>query len=314
MPLLASIDVGTNTVRLLAAHVRDGRIVDEVLNLREITRLGEGLKKGGPLNPGARARTIEVLKGFAGKLKAAGVKGVRAVATEALRQASDARAFIADVTDATGLTLELISGEEEARRTLLGVKAGIGHTGMSGRKLIVDIGGGSTELIQTSDWARWEAMSLPLGAVSLYERFLVSDPPADDEMTNLIDYCIAGLAGLGPFTEMKKPDLLVGTAGTITTLAAVDLAMDVEEYDPLKVTGHRLSRDTVSRLLARFIGLPKENRRLIAGLEPGREDIIVSGTVLLAAIMDRMEADFIVVCDFGLREGNLLDYFENKRI
>src|SRR5512135_3914038 len=158
MPLLASIDVGTNTVRLLAAHVRDGRIVDEVLNLREITRLGEGLKKGGPLNPGARARTIEVLKEFAGKLKAAGVKGVRAVATEALRQASDARAFIADVTDATGLTLELISGEEEARRTLLGVKAGIGRTGMSGRKLIVDIGGGSTELIQTSDWARWEAM------------------------------------------------------------------------------------------------------------------------------------------------------------
>lgn len=314
MPLLASIDVGTNTVRLLAAHVRDGRIVEEVLNLREITRLGEGLEKGGRLNSVARCRTIAVLKDFAVKLRAVGVKGVRAVATEALRQAGDAAAFIEDVKYTTGLTLELISGEEEARRTLIGVKAGIGHLGYGGRKLLVDIGGGSTELILTEDWARCRALSLPLGAVSLHERFLFSDPPADAEIKSLVDYCFTHLAALGPFVENRKPDLLVGTAGTITTLAAVDLAMDVEEYDPLKVTGHRLDRETVSRLLARFIGLPKENRKLIAGLEPGREDIIVSGTVLLAAIMDLLKADFIVACDFGLREGNLLDYAENKGI
>jgi exopolyphosphatase/guanosine-5'-triphosphate,3'-diphosphate pyrophosphatase len=313
MPLLASIDVGSNTVRLLAAEVEDSRIIKEVLNLREITRLGEGLVEGGRLKEAARARTIAVLKEYAAKLKVAGIKDVKVVATEALRRAADAAAFAADVKDAAGLTLEVISGEEEARLTLLGVKAGIGKLGFGGRKLLVDIGGGSTELVLTEGWDDFKALSLPLGAVSLHERFLISDPPADEEIVKLEGYCFLKLGGLDGFLGQQKPDLLVGTAGTITTLAAVDLAMDAAEYDPLRVTGHRISRDTVSRLLARFIGLPKENRRLIAGLEPGREDIIVSGTVLLAAIMDRAGADFIVACDFGLREGNLLDTLENKR-
>jgi exopolyphosphatase/guanosine-5'-triphosphate,3'-diphosphate pyrophosphatase len=312
MPTVASIDVGTNTVRLLAAEVRDGAIVNQVLNLRQITRLGQGLVKGGRLKREARARTIDALKDFTARLGEAGIKDVSAVATEVLRQAADTADFISDVKDATGLALEVISGEEEAKRTLLGVRAGIEHMGLDGVKLIVDIGGGSTELVLTTDWDSFKALSLPLGAVSLHERFLLSDPPRTGEVMELEAYCFMKIVGLGGLLDEKKPDLFVGTAGTITTLAAVDLAMDAASYDPLRVTGHRLSRETVSRLLARFVGLPRENRRLIAGLEPGREDIIVSGTVLLAAIMDRAGADFIVACDFGLREGNLLYYLEKK--
>ncbi|HLB24991.1 MAG TPA: hypothetical protein VJM83_01550 [Nitrospirota bacterium] len=308
MALLASIDVGSNTVRLLVAEAANGRIVREALNLREITRVGEGLKKGGRLNAQARARTLAVLKDYAARLKELGVEGVSAVATEALRVAADSAAFIADVRDETGLEIEIISGEEEARRTLKGVKAGIGGLGYEGKKLLVDIGGGSTEFILTADWEGHKSISLPLGAVSLYERFLVNDPPTTLELAELENHCFGQLSPLDRFLGEGRPSVLVGTAGTITTLAAVDMAMDA--YDPVKVTGHAMKRETVAVLMSRFAGLPKENRKLLAGLEPGREDIILSGTVLLGTIMDRAKADGIVVCDFGLREGNLLYYLE----
>jgi len=310
MPVLASIDVGSNTVRLLVAEVNEGRIVKKVLDLMEITRLGEGLSRHRRLRPEARRRTLEALKKFAARIDKTGAVGVTAVATEALRKAEDSAAFIADVKDETGLTLELISGEEEARRTLLGVRAGVSGFGLEGKKLIIDIGGGSTELVLTVDWVEHKTLSLPLGAVTLYERFLINDPPSTLELAELERHCMEVLSSLDDFIGGNGSIHLVGTAGTITTLAAVDMAM--ETYDPVKVTGHRISRDTVAILMRRFAGLSSENRKLIAGLEPGREDIILSGTVLLGVVMDKANTGSVVVCDFGLREGNLLDYFEKK--
>lgn len=304
MPIAASIDIGSNTVRLLAAEVEGGVIVREVLNLRDITRLGEGLGAGGSLKPEARARTIEVLKGYAARLKSMKIKEVSAIATEALRRASDSEAFISDVKRETGLAIELISGEEEARRTLIGVRAGIGGHAGEGEKLLVDIGGGSTEVVTTSDWEDFRAVSLPLGAVTLYERYLVDDPPPGREMRELVNHCLGPLAALDKMRPKGGWRTLVGTAGTVTTLAAVDMRM--EEYDPVRVTGHRMSRETVARLLSRFMGLTKESRRLLAGLEAGREDIILSGTAILGAVMDVAGAGSLVVCDYGLREGNLL--------
>ena len=125
MPLIASIDIGTNTVRLLAAEVRDNKIVREALNLRETTRLGEGIKKGGKLRPEARERTIRALSRFAREMLDAGVKGVSAVGTEALRKASDAVEFIEEAREKAGINLRVISAEEEARLTLLGVRSGL---------------------------------------------------------------------------------------------------------------------------------------------------------------------------------------------
>lgn len=302
MSLVASIDVGSNTVRLLAAEVEGGRIVREALNLRANTRLGEGLTEGGRLNPVARTRTVEALMGFALRLKALRVRNVTAVGTDALRRASDAAGFLAEVKDATGLTIEVISGEEEAARTLAGVRAGVGHIG-GGDKLVVDIGGGSTELVRTADWTGFDAVSLPLGAVSLYERFILNDPPADADLYMLEAHCYQTLKTLDGFLPPGGGQL-IGTAGTITSLAAVDLHM--EEYDPVRVTGHVMSRQTVARLFSRFCGLTSEQRRLLAGLEAGREDIIVSGAALLLVVMYKVDAESIVVCDYGLREGNLL--------
>ena len=189
MPLIASIDIGTNTVRLLAAEVRDNKIVREALNLRETTRLGEGLKKGGKLRPEARERTIRALSRFARKMLDAGVKGVSAVGTEALRRASDAVEFIEEAREKAGIDLRVISAEEEARLTLLGVRSGLSGLAPDGEKLIIDIGGGSTEFILTEDWSRHKAISLPVGAVNLFERFLLNDPPVTLEMADLTAFC-----------------------------------------------------------------------------------------------------------------------------
>jgi exopolyphosphatase / guanosine-5'-triphosphate,3'-diphosphate pyrophosphatase len=311
MPVIASIDIGTNTVRLLAAEVRDNKIIREVLNLRETTRLGEGLKKGGKLRPEARERTIRALSQFASKMLDAGVKGASAVGTEALRKASDAAEFLEEAREEAGVELRVISAEEEARLTLLGVRSGLGGHALDGQKLIIDIGGGSTEFILTENWSNHKAISLSIGAVNLFERFLLNDPPVSLEMADLTTFCTGQvMAPLKNFLAGAKP-LLIGTAGTITTLAAVDLALEV--YDPRKVTGYSIDRDRVAVLEGRLAALPKESRRLIAGIEPGREDIILSGTALLGVIMDAAKADKITVCDSGLREGNLLDYYEKNK-
>lgn len=309
--LIGSIDIGSSTVRLLAAEAENGLIKRQVLNLREMTRLGEGLDEGGRLSPGARGRTLKVLTEFSEKLKEAGVEHVSAVATEALRKASDSADFVSDVRRETGLEIEVLSWEEEARRTLLGIMSGTSGLDIKGWKLLIDIGGGSTELITTLDWKSCTMRSLPIGAVSLYERFLLNDPPSDIEMSDLLTYCF-GIIGKVEIRPEGMVPTLIGTAGTITTLAAVDL--NLEEYDPAVVTGHVLTRDTVDKALARFTGLSKENRKLVMGLEPGREDIIVSGTLLLGALMDAAGADSLIVCDSGLREGNLLDFIGKKGI
>jgi len=308
--ILASIDVGSNTVRLLAAGVEDGRVVKEVLNLRATTRLGEGLAHGRRLKPEAIKRTLTVLKDYRERLKAAGVKDISAVATEALRRASDAGKFIELVNEETDIEIEVITGEEEARRTLIGIKAGLKDIAGPGPKLLIDIGGGSTELTYTTDWEDYQAVSLPLGAVSLYEAFLMDDPPKSSEIIELETACFKGLKPLKGLLPAGVRPVLIGTAGTITTLAALDMAM--ADYDPARVTGHKMSRETVARLLMRLAGLSNENRRLLAGIEPGREDIILSGTALLGTIMDVAGAGHILVSDSGLREGNLLHFFAKK--
>src|SRR5512135_361629 len=225
MPILASIDMGTNTVRLLAAEVEKGKITRELLNLRETVRLGEGLTEGGPLKPEARRRALSVLKGYAERLKSMKVKGVSVVATEALRKAADAPEFVEEVWDKTGLEVEIISSDEEARRTMLGIRAATTRLGLKGKKLLVDIGGGSTELIVTTDWVDYQAISLPLGAVHLYERYIMSDPPTVHELASLSALLSKALAGVRGFFPERGEAKMVGTAGTVTTLASIDLGL-----------------------------------------------------------------------------------------
>jgi len=305
--ILASMDVGTNTVRLLAAEVEDGVITRRVLDLRANTRLGEGLRRTGMISEEAAGRTADAIAEFAVRLRTHYPERVSVIGTEAIRRARNAGMFTGMVKERSGLDVEIISGEEEAARMLIGVRAGVGRLAGEGPKLVIDIGGGSTELVATHDFEDHVSSSVQMGAVTLYEEFISNDPPTPGELDQLSEHAREVLAPEGGL--LKGHRRLIGTAGTITTLAAVELGMT--EYDPARVTGHEITRMALASMVERFIGVDAATRSGMPGLEPGRADIIVSGAALLGLIMDISGSGSILVSDYGLREGNLLKLLHN---
>ena len=301
----AAIDLGTNTIRLLIASVgAEGMVPLHVA--RRITRLGGGFSREGGLSPEARQRTLSALAGFADDLARYEVRALRAVATSAVRDAVNGAAFCAEVLARTGIALEVIGGEEEGLLTLRGVRAGLGEP--EGALLAFDVGGGSTEYTLADGEKPRFTRSLPLGVVRLTE-----GKGGVAAMADKIDRELAGLAG-----EMARagvavdPDatLLAGTAGTATTLAAIDLGMT--DYDYRRVNGHRLSRTTVAAIFEHLSGLTPAERLGIPGMEQGREDLIIAGTLVTLRTMERFGFDGMMVSDFGLLEGTLLSIHAPK--
>jgi len=304
---IATIDVGSNTVRLLVADAGEAsawRVLDEA---QQVTRLGEGLAAAGVLGEAPAARTLAVVRAYAERGRRAGAARVRIVATSAVREAANGRAFAATIERATGVALRVVSGEEEARLTLLGVRRGLGDP--AGALVVCDIGGGSTEYI-LAEGARVRALaSLRLGVVPLAERFAF--PEAVDRAR--YDALRAEVRGRlerelpTPFRGARGARL-VGTAGTVTTLAALDLGL--ARYDAARVQGHRLGRAAVEAQLRRLGALPVAARGALPCLEPGRADLIVPGVAIVQATLDCLGAEALTVSDWGLREGILLDALE----
>ena len=233
---VAAIDLGTNTVRLLVADVRPHAAGwRSVLAEQRVTRLGEGLRASGALGKAAAMRTATTVADYVARARAAGAARVAIVATSAVREATNGPDFVAELARATGVAVRVVSGEEEARLTLAGIIAGVGS--LPGLAVAFDIGGGSTEYILTRDGALVHAVSLPLGVVPLAERF--SFPGAvDPGRYSALRSEVAAQLGreLPPVIATARVDILVGTAGTITTLAALDLGL--VEYDAARVQGH----------------------------------------------------------------------------
>lgn len=298
--ILAGIDIGTNTLRLLIAETGSGFLTD-IHSDRRITRLGENLDKTGQLSPEARERSISAIAQFCDDIAKYAPQAVRAVGTSALRTAGNAAAFIDEVRARTGITPEVITGEEEARLTLRGVMAAIPNSTGDESGIAIDIGGGSTEIISFGSRTGVSETSLGLGAVYLTERFLMHDPPRIEELHALRR---AIRQALDP-VRLAPGRILIGTAGTITTLAAID--RQLIRYDPDSINGWTLSRRSVDQIVSRISRSSIAERRKIIGLEPGREDIILAGAVIAQEIMDRFGASDILVSDWGLREGILLD-------
>jgi exopolyphosphatase/guanosine-5'-triphosphate,3'-diphosphate pyrophosphatase len=315
--ILAGIDIGTNTLRLLIADT-NGSSLRELHGDRRITRLGRGLDRSGVLSRDVREASLAVLSEFAAEIKRRGAEAVSAVGTSALRNARNADEFIADVRARTGIAVDVISGEEEARLTLLGVAAAIGRPGGEdggpGPALVVDIGGGSTEVIVARGTAHPGIASLRLGAVYLTERFICHDPPTEAEVAALRAAVREELTNAGD-TLVGEPDhrpgQCIGTAGTITTLAAVDQALP--HYDPSKINGYALSASSISRIVEGLAAATLAERRSITGLERGREDIILAGAIVAQEIMGRWGYDRMLVSDWGLREGTVLDLYGKAR-
>jgi exopolyphosphatase / guanosine-5'-triphosphate,3'-diphosphate pyrophosphatase len=299
--LAASVDIGTNTVRCLLAGFGEGRL-KRIRVLREITRLGEGLRSSGRISPGAEERTLAALRGFGKAIRSSGSPGVRAVATSASRDAADP-GFLGRMGEALGFPVEVIDGGEEAGLTALGMRAGVGEI----VGIALDIGGGSTEVvrIQGGRVAWWR--SLQEGVVHLTEAFLHGDPPGPGESEALAAHLARLLSAL-PDDGGRD---LVATAGTPTTLAALDLSLD--EYDPALVNGHQLTAARLRELTARLLTLPAAGRLALPGMERGREDLIPAGALFLGAVMDRWVFPRVTASDWGLLEGIALGILADER-
>lgn len=299
---VSTIDVGTNTVRLLVADVEGPGAWRVVAQHQTVTRLGEGLAAAGALGEAPMARTLTVVAEYVARGSGLGAGDVRIVATSAVRDAANGRAFAEAVERATGCRVEVVSGEDEARLMLRGVRSGLGR--LDGRVVVFDIGGGSTEYILAEDERLLAAVSLRLGVVPLAERFPFPSGVDADGWTRLLGEVRGRLAGELPAPlRGARPEHLVGTAGTVTTLAALDLGL--AHYDPARVQGHALSRAAIERRLAHLGALSVAARAALPCLEPGRADLIVPGIAIVLATLDAVGADGVVVSDSGLREGIL---------
>jgi exopolyphosphatase/guanosine-5'-triphosphate,3'-diphosphate pyrophosphatase len=272
MTRVAVVDLGTNSTRLLVADVEDGA-VRELDRRLEITRLGEGVDARRQLLPQAMARVRNVLGDYRRVIEEDGAERTLAFATSAVRDAENGEAFLGEIEWSYGFKTRLLNGDEEAILAFRGVSAG---RNLQDETLIVDVGGGSTELVMGGPGGVSFHASLDIGCVRLTERFLASDPPAREELAA----CAAAVRAALP--ELR-PRAAIGVAGTVTSLAALDLGL--VEYDPERVHGHLLSTRAIARQLARLAALPEADRRRLPGLEPERAPVIVAGAVILHEVL-----------------------------
>jgi exopolyphosphatase/guanosine-5'-triphosphate,3'-diphosphate pyrophosphatase len=272
------VDLGTNSTRLLVADVDDGR-VEEVGRRGQITRLGEGVDERRKLLPLPIARVRNVLSDYRRELERLGAERVLAIATSAVRDAENGEAFLGEIEWSYGFTTRLVTGDQEAELTLRGVAT---DRLLAGGTLVLDVGGGSTELITTS-----QRTSIDVGSVRLTERHLHSDPPARGELE-------AAAREVRELLPPLEPEAAIGVAGTITSLAAL-------------AGRPQLSREAVERQLERLASLPLAERRELPGLEPERAPVIVGGAVIVREVLDRYGLDALEVSERDLLHGAALE-------
>ena len=293
------MDIGTNSVLLLICQAGEDGSLSVVREVCTITRLGQEVASTGRLHEDAIRRTLAALGTFANDMEQANVTWRAAVGTEALRGVDNGAHFLARAETLLGCPVEVVSGQREAELMVAGVTGDLGP--LPGRTLLVDIGGGSTELVVVEHGRLAEPpLSLPLGAVRLTERYLRSDPPGPREIGAVRGEARATLVRLPP--SMLQVDRLIGTAGTITTLATVQLGL--ERYDTDRVNGLELDGSTVALHHDLFKALSLEQRQGLPGLDPARADVILAGVVILQELM-RLTVDRLTVCDRGVRWGLL---------
>ncbi len=303
MPVYAVIDVGTNSVKF---HIGErhadgswGTIVDRA----EVTRLGEGIAETGDIAPAALERTAEAIAGMVAEARAHRASALVAVGTMGMRNAGNSDAFIARVLERSGVTIEVIPGEEEARLAYRAAVAGLGLTG-GRRRVVFDTGGGSTQFTFGRGDAVDEQFSVNVGAVRLTAQFGLGGPITRERL----DEALAAVADeFGRLDDAPAPDVLVGMGGAVTNMTAVMLGL--AEYDPDAVQGAVLTRAAVDRQIELYRAYDVEARRQIVGLQPKRADVILAGACVVRTVMDKLGRDALTVSDRGLRHGVLRERF-----
>ncbi len=301
MSRYAAIDVGTNSVLLLVADVRDGAL-HAVAERAEITRLGRGVDGTGRLADDAIEATLGVVERFAREARELGAKELVVSATSAARDASNGRVFLDGAKQRAGVNVTIISGDEEARLSFASAHADFGG---NGPLVVLDIGGGSTEFIFGDAEGNVSfRKSFDVGAVRMTERHLRQDPPHEEELAEL------DAALTQTFAEFPSPPAgfrFVGVAGTVTTLAAV--ALEVAPYDAARIHGAVLPRAQVESTVKRLDALPVRLRKTVPGVQDKRADVIAAGGHVLLCAMQTIGAQSLTVSDRGLRWGLLADRF-----
>ena len=295
---MAAVDCGTNSTRLLVAGA-DGRTLERHMR---ITRLGQGVDATGKLDPDAVARTLSVLAEYRSVMDRLGVGAARMAATSAVRDAVNGAEFLEAAAGVLGVPAELLSGEEEGRLAFSGATADLPP--VRGDDVVVDIGGGSTELVVGRD-GRAEAVSLDMGCVRLTERHLGHDPPTAGELEAAAS---AVRAGLGAAIEqvprlghLPTGSRLIGLAGTVSTLASLEQGLEV--YDPERIHHFLLGRAEVTRWLGLLASETSGARGERPGMDPGRQDVIVAGVLILEEVMATLGLKTCLVSERDILDG-----------
>lgn len=308
MMRIAAVDIGTNSIRSVVAELSDDggvRIIDDE---KVTVRLGEGMTQGGEISAAARTRAIEALSRLSKIIRGYGAESVTAVATSALRKASNGREFLGEIRERVGLSVEIISGEMEAELAVLSAFKNFEMEG--GRFLVADIGGGSLELALTAGHHMEQVASLDLGAVYMTERFLPSVPPQRSELKALRRHVRKVLDET--FADDKLPPVhsVIGSGGTIVSMGTMTMAARKERYD--SVQGYELLRSDVVHLHAMLSRKSGRELRVTPGLNPDRADIIVAGVTVIDELMDFFGVNLIKVNDRGIREGMILQELRRR--
>jgi len=298
---LASIDIGTNSVKLLVADVEEQQIKNILIDAHEITRLGQNVDKNGKILPDAMVRTLDVITKLKNKAKAIDAVDIFAFATSAMRDAENSIDFTKQIKEQTDIDLHILSGDEEAELTYIGVCSEPEF--LSKSVILVDVGGGSTEFIIGQNGIIEDKFSINIGCVRLTEEFIHTDPIELAELQKIIQKIISTLYIKLSYIPVGMYDI-IGVGGTITTLSAIHQHM--EGYSSINVHGYIMQKEQIVRLLSHLHRMTLEERKKVLGLQPERADIIVAGTAIFSTILEILKSQEITISKRGLRYGALL--------
>lgn len=297
----AVLDIGTNTVKLLVADCA-GNDLRPVLETSETTRIGQGVSSNGRLLPEAIERTLTIVEDFCDQARKLKAERFLAFATSAVRDASNREIFLNAFRERTWFNCHVLSGDEEADLIFTGATS---HPALRDRELIVfDIGGGSMEFIRGRHGSIEFKVSLNCGAVRMTEMFIKSDPPANAELSTLEDHVRSSIRSSVRSLHAPRSMPLLGTGGTISCLASMDLKL--ERPDPKKIDGHRLSLERIVEFRERLASIPLAERKQLRGLPPSRADIIVAGATILVTGIQALGGSEITVSARNLRHGAVI--------
>lgn len=291
--IAAGIDIGSNSIRLIIAEVENNKITNIIYQEKATTRLAANINKTGILSEEPFNKSIDVLAGFKKALDKYNVKKIKAVATSAVREANNGEEFIKAAKNA-GIEISIISGKEEGMLEYIGVCSGFDA---GSHPLILDVGGGSSEIIYMQENNELHTESHKIGVVKMADMFDFQSSSAE-----IIEKCRRYIKEF--FKNITIPNNIqsfIATAGTATTLAAID--MEMTEYDFNKVNGYKISKEKVIEILYKVYSKPYNKRLEIKGMDKGREDLIIPGILIILEILSKTSIDIITISDFGLREG-----------